>query len=510
MGVTSALLNQPRSFTLVAGFGAGHEGPCEFYLIPRRFLAEMYNHSEDFRRIHLRRFVVDELPSLLAENRLFRNTFYVSDIAERAGLVAQLQGVGGQDDVSQPLRACLEDSGRLWLEALSPADLADTDLGQLVSELNTLLKRKDLFGKAQTFPSQEDSNPTENQTIKANRLRLEEVFPGMFQETDPNLLLPTDRKDLVALIDKIGPEKFEFVIRPDPANPADREIYAQGSDADGLYLIISGQVQIDRNVPGQQQPMLLNRLSRHGFFGLSCMEVGAKHSAAARAVTEVHLLKLNGAVVRDTLMSHFPAIAKKLKEERERVRTRDAQLGSGRRLPPSNPPQEVANRLMVTTNLLLIDMDLCTRCDQCVAGCAASHGGTTRFHRGNPELRFGKWEVAKACVHCADAPCQRVCPVGAITFLENGPVEIHRSRCIGCEFCVLACPFDVIEMAVAVPGEPLCVAPDKPIANKCDLCLNEKLEPPCVVSCPYGAAQRGHPRDLFPAIKSWADSVYSR
>lgn len=530
MGVTSALLNQQRSYTLVAGFGERNVELCEFYLVPRRILGEIYKHSKEFRDKYVHHFLMDELPRLLGESRLFRNTLYVDDLLDPKGLVLQLKGdevlfetaasqqlrdearKSVQAKASQQMRARLDGSCKRWLATLSTENLGAADLAQLVNELNTLLKREDLFPQPQMTAKarQGAPKPTENQIIKSNRRRLEEAYPGIIKETQPTQFLPTDLDDLKKLIEAIGAERFQLLVRPDPDLPENRVIYVQGDETDGLYLIISGQVQIDRAGPGREQPLLLNRLDRHGFFGLSCIDPGAKHSANASAVTEAHLLKLNGDVVRDALMTTYPAIAKKLKHEKARISGRDEQLNSGRRLPPATPPQDIASRLMVTTNLLLINMDKCTRCDQCVAGCAASHAGIPRFHRSNPDLRFGQWEVAKACMHCIDAPCQRVCPVGAITFLKSGAVEIHRSRCIGCEYCALACPFEVIEMAVSAPEEPLCVKREKPIATKCDLCLNEDHDPPCVVSCPYGAAQRDHPRELFPAIKSWADSVYSR
>jgi Fe-S-cluster-containing hydrogenase component 2 len=202
-------------------------------------------------------------------------------------------------------------------------------------------------------------------------------------------------------------------------------------------------------------------------------------------------------------MEVYPSIAQRLDRERNRLRRRDLETRTGRILPADDPPPDVRSKLLVTTNLLVIDMDLCTRCDQCVRSCAEAHDNRPRFHRANPKLRFGKWEVAASCLHCSDAPCLEACPVGAITFLETGAVQILRDRCIDCKSCVPECPFDVIDMYPPV-GPHDTAKPDIwdtiTVATKCDLCLTDTRDPPCVVGCPYDAAHRMPPQQLFDSL----------
>jgi Fe-S-cluster-containing dehydrogenase component len=83
------------------------------------------------------------------------------------------------------------------------------------------------------------------------------------------------------------------------------------------------------------------------------------------------------------------------------------------------------------------------------------------------------------CNHCENAPCERICPVSALHYIENGIVNIDKERCIGCAGCVMACPYGAIY-----------IDPETQTADKCTYCAHRiasSMMPACVVACPVEA-----------------------
>jgi carbon-monoxide dehydrogenase iron sulfur subunit len=138
---------------------------------------------------------------------------------------------------------------------------------------------------------------------------------------------------------------------------------------------------------------------------------------------------------------------------------------------------------------IVADPGRCLACRACELACAMAHAQSDDlvqaiFAEGaKPRIYIESaagLTVPLQCRHCEDAPCVRVCPTGALSRPgETGPVLAHQEKCIGCEFCVQACPFGVIRLT---PGGSVVI--------KCDLCIRrqaEGLQPACVAACPVGA-----------------------
>lgn len=153
----------------------------------------------------------------------------------------------------------------------------------------------------------------------------------------------------------------------------------------------------------------------------------------------------------------------------------------------------VEERFINGTQAMLIDLDKCVRCDDCVRACASTHDGNPRFVRHGHT--FDHWMVANACMHCADPVCMIGCPTGAIHRAQEGPVVINDTTCIGCGTCAGSCPYHNIRM-VEISDEAGHKLIDKdagaPIlkATKCDLCLSNPGGPACVRACPHEALAR--------------------
>ncbi len=109
--------------------------------------------------------------------------------------------------------------------------------------------------------------------------------------------------------------------------------------------------------------------------------------------------------------------------------------------------------------------------------------------------------LPRPCFHCDDPPCARVCPVGATFKRDDGIVLIDNERCIGCRFCMAACPYSVRTFNWSTPNDPAAAtvrgySPEwgyprrVGTTEKCDFCPDMAREgklPHCSSACPMGA-----------------------
>ena len=172
------------------------------------------------------------------------------------------------------------------------------------------------------------------------------------------------------------------------------------------------------------------------------------------------------------------------------------------------------------TKAMLIDVSKCTACRACQVACKAWNdlpGEITvclGCYDNPPDLspdtwnRIAFWEVADAdgnlqdwafrpvrCMHCADAPCVRVCPTGALSKNPMGFTAYGESKCNGCGYCTQFCPYDIPRLKEAdVWG--------KGKTTKCTFCQDRTtngLVPACAQTCPTGAIVFGE-RDEMVAL----------
>jgi Fe-S-cluster-containing dehydrogenase component len=103
--------------------------------------------------------------------------------------------------------------------------------------------------------------------------------------------------------------------------------------------------------------------------------------------------------------------------------------------------------------------------------------------------------VPRLCMQCEHSPCTAVCPVGATFRTEDGVILVDEERCIGCGYCVVACPYGARYIVPAGGRTPTGVAG---VADKCTFCyhrITRGREPACVEICPVGARKFGDLND---------------
>ena len=159
------------------------------------------------------------------------------------------------------------------------------------------------------------------------------------------------------------------------------------------------------------------------------------------------------------------------------------------------------------SNALLIDITKCVGCLACEQACKELHGFPKEHEASLSETaltvvseRGGKF-VRRQCMHCLSPACASACPVGALIKTPEGAVRYAGAKCIGCRYCMIACPFDVPKYEWSKLA---------PYVTKCDLCAERQLAgkpTACAEACPTGATVFGE-RDalLAEAHKRIADN----
>lgn len=168
---------------------------------------------------------------------------------------------------------------------------------------------------------------------------------------------------------------------------------------------------------------------------------------------------------------------------------------------------------------MLYDSSKCTACKGCQVACKQWNvlfsplglnenkftgsyqapldlNGSTRLimtfkeKKTESKIRPVEWAFGRrSCFHCTEAGCAMVCPTGALKIQPNGVVSVNKEICIGCQYCQIACPFDVPRYYG--------VGDDTAKIDKCTMCwdrLENGMKPACVTTCQPGALHFG-PRD---------------
>jgi formate dehydrogenase iron-sulfur subunit len=153
---------------------------------------------------------------------------------------------------------------------------------------------------------------------------------------------------------------------------------------------------------------------------------------------------------------------------------------------------------------ILVDVSRCTGCSECIQACVdVNHLGSDTPHPqdrpdGLSASRFAAIvhspegrHVRKFCRHCLEPACVSVCPVGAMYKTKDGPVLYDASKCMGCRYCMMACPYGIPRYQWDSPA---------PLVKKCTFCydrLQQGQLPACVESCPEKALTFGNRDDLL-------------
>lgn len=289
-------------------------------------------------------------------------------------------------------------------------------------------------------------------------------------------------------------------------------IIGEGDYPNGIVLLRAGFARVSQKFGSGERT--LNYIGAGQVFGLDeiahnwrSRDAAVNFRLSLRAIGYTHLLIVPTRVMEEIVLPSLPknGLPPPVEKMEDDLNSTPPETAAREKVGAEVLEFLTENRFFNGTAAMVIDLNRCTRCDDCVRACASTHDNNPRFLRHGPST--GRLMIANACMHCADPVCMIGCPTGAI-HRESfaGQVVINPATCIGCKSCFNNCPYDAIRMVEVRDerGELLVDQERKLIAKatKCDLCVENHGGPACQRACPHGALERMNLNNLD-ALSKW-------
>jgi len=278
-------------------------------------------------------------------------------------------------------------------------------------------------------------------------------------------------------------------------------ICRQDEPADAFFVIRIGHVKVEIAHADGTSTILSYLSQSHSFGEIGLLIEPFKRSTTCTALDDVEMIKISKDDF-DAVMGQYPGLREQLVKLARSYSKRPAAASEEEEAAKSLSPEMKAHReallgdffmqeIYQGQSLLVLDLERCTRCDECVKACGQTHNQITRLTRDG--LRFDKYLVTTSCRSCHDPKCLTHCPVDAIHRKQGLPIIIEN-YCVGCHACEENCPYGNITVHENVEVVDLMTGQEGigRRAMVCDLdnCLGEIEEPSCVYACPHNAAER--------------------
>jgi Fe-S-cluster-containing dehydrogenase component len=269
-------------------------------------------------------------------------------------------------------------------------------------------------------------------------------------------------------------------------------ITKKGDPADTVVIVKDGVVKAMRQKDGAVS--ILAYFNTHDVVGMS----DATHrDYGLEAVGQCEVILVPRPAFTNMMMM-YPKVAEHFKKDDMTRRGAMAQAG----MTVIGAAEAFLKAGVEVESLLVINLDRCVRCGNCVRACHARHKYTRLDRRGPIFRRRAKIDKTRhehimlpaSCRHCRDPECMIGCPTGAIQRFADGDVDIN-DNCIGCQNCARKCPYGNITMRPLDEKE----RPSPEVtqrAIKCNLCRGYDYSN-CVHECPRGAILRVDPLKFF-------------